>query len=494
MDRELAEKIADSHLFSVEDETHGYRTTCVRGLPEEVTAMLFAFFSRNPRDLRTTLTDMIEKGNLPLEIVFDGTATTERAQKFHSKMTIGYGHKSVADHATLHWAIEGASAVSERDWLSARLLAATSKSTRYVDFRDAGFVLPHSFKISRDRMEEHCNQLLTDYERLIEPATLAVRRQLPYEGEVTDIWSEKGWENATSKRALDMVRDLLPAAIRTSFGVTCSATALREMCDKRRTDGPSEIRRQAASVVEVCRSVCPTLLPIPPREVPRYSRQVPHFNSGNSPEARTMLPHRVAVLKKPDWNVVQAVLGRPIPDLIRGWTQERGHHLPPDRTAETAIYVVHCMMPWAIHRDLGRHRMMTQIEGMLTPNIGYGADPLMSSFSDMTRGNAQLAIVAKAHQNALMAADRRLISMATEEEDEVIQYLCPLASMVEVKYILNIRELIHLLGLRTVAQGHASYRLFTQMLANEVKHVDPVVSTLVDEVTNFDDVLVGRPG
>lgn len=495
MDQKRAEEIADSHLETVLDDVHGHRVTCVRGLPEEVTAMLFAFFSRNPKDLRTTLVSMIQSGNLPLEAPYDGMATTNRAKRFHEKTTIGYGHKSVADHATLHWAIEGGSAVSERDWLSARLLAATGKSTRYVDFRDAGFALPHSFKLSRDRMEDHCNQLLTAYESLIDPATVAVRKLLPYEGEALEMWkTEKGWENATAKRALDMVRDLLPASIRTSFGVTCSATALREMTDKRRTDGPVEVKAQAEAVNTVCRSVCPTLLPVAGREIPRYVRRAPPMSLSATPDGRTMKGHRITMLKRPDWDVVQLISGRSIPDVIRGWIHERGHHMPPDRTAEAAIYVMDCVLPWAIHRDLGRHRMMTQIEGALTPNLGYGADPLLFHFSEMIRNNPTLALVAKAHQQALMAADKRLIAMATEEEDDVIQYLCPLAAMVPVKYVMNARELVHFLGLRTIAQGHASYRLFTQMLGNEVKRVDPLMASLVDEVTNFNHVVIGRPG
>ncbi len=492
MNRELAEKIVDSHLSTSHAESTG-TATCVYGLPEEVVAMVFAFFSRNPRSMRETLINMVEDGNLPLTEPYDSIATTEKARKFHERTTIGYGHKSVADHAQIHWALEGVSAVAERDWLSARLLAATSKSTRYVDFRNAGFAI-HTDEgdvDDTDEMEAHCTELLNEYEKLIEPATIAVRKIMPYDGPATEIWSEKGWERATSKRALDMVRDLLPSSIRTSFGVTCSATALVEMCHKRISDERAlEVHDQANMLLDVCRTAAPTLLEQKFKNTPRYKKIVPKFYVA---QERTRLKHKIEVVARPRWDVIQTISDAPINEIIKRWTEDRGHHLPPDRTAEQAVYILDCVLPWAIHRDLGRHRMMTQIEGALSPNLGYGCDPLLQDHSLMMR-HPELAVVAMAHTKALARADSRLVSMSTRFSNNTIQYLCPLAAMVPVRYVINVRELVHLLGLRTIVQGHASYRLFTQMLARRIKQIDPIMTRLVDEVTNYDNVVVGRPG
>ncbi len=118
--------------------------TFVHGLPEEVVAMLFAFFSRNPKTLRDTMINMVNEGHLTLPPPPPLTQD-ERVSSFHTRVTVGYGHKSVADHANVHWALEGVSSLVERDILSSRLLAATSKSTRFVNFKDAGFVTPQEW-------------------------------------------------------------------------------------------------------------------------------------------------------------------------------------------------------------------------------------------------------------------------------------------------------------------------------------------------------------
>ena len=250
--------------------------TVVRGLPEEVVAMLFAFFSRSKYGIKDTLRVMIQKGDLePPPAPPD--PTSERSRKFHERMTIGYGHKSVADHAQVHWCLEGVSAIVERDVLSSRLVAASSKSTRFVNFRDAGFVVPQEWPSDlKGEYIAHCEDLLNHYESLVPLATDAMRTLTPYEGPAKEVWEkERGWEKATEKRALDMVRDLLPASVKTNFGVTCSATALREILDKRQTPDDrttDEVRWCAESTRRAARSVLPTLIPEERRTVPRYNR------------------------------------------------------------------------------------------------------------------------------------------------------------------------------------------------------------------------------
>lgn len=465
------------------------RATCVHGVPEEVVAVLFAYFSRSKGSLRTRLEAMIEGGACPKPT--EMVATTDRAKAFHESTTLGYGHKSVADHAAVHFAVEGVSILLEREFLSARLLAATSKSTRYVDFRDVGHIVPPSIT---DQLlpdyEDHVSRLLDTYERLIPPATSAIRRLVPYDDDAKEIWTEEAaWANATSKRALDMVRDLLPACMKTSFGVTMSATGLREFLDKRWTDGRwMEVIDVAGEVRRACRSAMPTLLPAEPRRVPRK------MPMGKPSQLRfdstTGNMSRIRMLQRPNWPIVERVSGIDRRALIDRWS-DRGHHMVPDRTAELPEYIFEVILPWAIWRDLGRHRMMTAIDRPPMLDMGFGSDPLLRS-----KPIIELEMVAAAHSEELAAAGRRIatmISLGLSPNDAA--YMMPLATMVPVHWKVNLRELIHVIGLRTVPQGHAGYRELIQALAALISRQDPFLKKfIVGDVANMDDVIVGRPG
>src|SRR5439155_21507617 len=114
----------------------------LRNLPEEVVAVLFAYYSRSKADLRTNLLKLIQDEDLALR---DGvevdeadegqlTLAREKARQFHEKWVVGYGHASVAEHAVAHVAIEDVSIIATKIIEDTRLASYTEKSTRYVLF------------------------------------------------------------------------------------------------------------------------------------------------------------------------------------------------------------------------------------------------------------------------------------------------------------------------------------------------------------------------
>jgi len=463
---------------------------CVHGLPEEVVAMVFALYSRSTTGIRDTLIKMVDQGNLELpESLSD---TSEKVRKFHERITIGYGHKSVADHAVVHWAVEGVSALLERDFLKARLLAATSQSTRYVDFKEKGFVVPTDWP--RDHVSEyvdHCNELIHVYAMLIPIATEAVRETVPWSDDLG--WkTHSGWELATSKRALDLVRDLLPMSIRTNFGVSMSATGLREFLDKRQSgygteDKPLEEYQQVSlNLRSVCAAAVPSLLPTQPRTIPRDPPIKHSYFAGN----RVYQSMSVSIIKKPDWAEIGKILGQYPYDLMKRWTHDRCRHMVPDRQAELPRYVITGRMPIAIYRDLGRHRIMTQMNSLINPGNGYGRDPMFS----VSTSSSVMRLLRNEHAGALSFADERLERWSSVVNPEVLQYACPMATMVDFVWEVSLRQIVHILGLRTVPQGHPGYRLWVQHLAKAINDVDPIARELVNSVTNYEYVTIGRPG
>jgi thymidylate synthase ThyX len=475
----------------------------IHGLEEETIAMLFGRYSRSVESIADSIDAMYTEGHINGSAVAKSTVDGKTRQ-FHERITIGYGHKSVADHASVHWALEGVSALVERDYTSSRLIAATSKSTRFVSFRDAGFVTPENWPVNlRSEFEAHCEELLTAYETLVPVATEAVRQKVPYDPDFG--WkSEAGWESATSKRALDIVRDLLPCSIRTSFGVTCSATALREILDKRHihSDGQTLEVAQTANYIRTAasNSVVPTLLPTAPRESPRGKRlAVAPWISGGicaneyAAHYNTLVPPSVSLISKPDWSLVQEASGIPTHELVHSWVFERGHHMPPNRWAELPDYWLKLKIPFAIQRDLGRHRMMTQFEGLVIPTMGYGADPLISDKRHLSK-DARLILLSRAFQDTLAKADARIRAWSHKVPQDALQYASPLAAHVPVLWKVNVRELVHILGLRTTPQGHPTYRFVVAAAARLIGDADKTIKPLIDEVTNYSEVIVGRPG
>ncbi|MCC2669870.1 MAG: Thymidylate synthase thyX, partial [Armatimonadetes bacterium] len=79
----------------------------LKGLPEEVVAVLFAYYSRSRENLRTNLLKLLQDQDLdiagPAAEVPAGDDELDlarrKAKEFHEKWVVGYGHASVAEHA-----------------------------------------------------------------------------------------------------------------------------------------------------------------------------------------------------------------------------------------------------------------------------------------------------------------------------------------------------------------------------------------------------------
>src|SRR5882724_4780037 len=92
----------------------------LKNLPEEVVAVLFAYYSRSRESLRRNLLKLIQERDVDLESglnvssleVGELTVAQEKARQFHEKWVVGYGHASVAEHAVVHLAIEDVSIIA----------------------------------------------------------------------------------------------------------------------------------------------------------------------------------------------------------------------------------------------------------------------------------------------------------------------------------------------------------------------------------------------
>ena len=75
-----------------------------------------------------------------------------------ARAVVGYGHKSIAEHDYVVFAIEDVTPIVEQTLIGYRLTSFTIKSRRNVDFRNVGFYIP-TFKDENNVVLENNQKL-----------------------------------------------------------------------------------------------------------------------------------------------------------------------------------------------------------------------------------------------------------------------------------------------------------------------------------------------
>jgi thymidylate synthase ThyX len=382
------------YVSSLEDDVFA-----LSGLPEEVIAVLFAYYSRSRDDLRTNLSRLLADQELDVD---GGPAAarpalhlaTEKARVFHEKWVVGYGHASVAEHAVVHLAVENASIVASKVIEDLRLGAFTEKSTRYVVFDKQSFVEPPGLSGAALAVyRETAGRLFGVYLDLVPRAMEALRARAPRaEGQ-----SEAAYAAAIRAQACDLCRGLLPAGARTNIGVTANARALETLLTKMLSHPLAEV--SALAVVHVT----PTLL--------KYAAKNPYragaskavndalrrvYTPPASGAGSTMVLTQPVRLVRYDKDALErvglalvydgadpAAHASGVIDGLRNATagelaqvvaaafEGRGPHDPPPRGLEASSMTFELMLDYGAYRDMQRHRMLSPATQRLTCHLGF---------------------------------------------------------------------------------------------------------------------------
>ncbi|MBQ8681369.1 MAG: FAD-dependent thymidylate synthase [Bacilli bacterium] len=99
----------------------------------------------------------------------DGTVTQVFENRYNyeanlklARAVVGYGHKSIAEHDYVVFAIEDVTPIIEQTLIGYRLTSFTIKSRRNVDFRNVGFYIP-TFKDANGNILANNNKLQEEY-------------------------------------------------------------------------------------------------------------------------------------------------------------------------------------------------------------------------------------------------------------------------------------------------------------------------------------------
>jgi len=137
----------------------------------------------------------------------------------------------------------------------------------------------------------------------------------------------------------------------------------------------------------------------------------------------------------------------------------RRHKLP--RGFEHAFYEFDLLGNFGIYRDLQRHRMLTQQRQLLSTRHGF----------DTPKEFTELGFE-KRYKELMLEADN-LYRKIAEKTPQQAQYVVPFGYRLRWALNINLRELFHLVELRSGIQGHVDYRRMVLKMLQETERVHP---------------------
>lgn len=491
-------------------------------LPEVVKGALFSRYSRTTKSLRRVFLDEFV-ANADLNLGHgqsegrDSVVAQEKAEDFYERVLVGYGDDSVAELGGAHVALERVSALAAKEIEDSRIgLSPLEKSTRYVFFDrqvDGCYEYVRPDGIMRSSLAEIYTHAMdacfAAYSEGIAPLTAMLSEQFPPEPGV----SERAHRAAIRAKAADVLRALLPVGHLTNMGVFGNGRAFEYLLIKMAASPLPELRELGFELSRELGMVIPAFTKRAGSERGRdhssYLRDraaamasMADWIQGALPgESGTPPAVRIVDFDPDAENKIIAGLlyphlARPLSDLrslVAGLSAaekkaileahlagRQGRHRRPGRAFEMADYTVEFCANFGVYKDLQRHRLCTQQRQSLSTNLGYTMPPELAGTPHEERFHACMAIADAAYQ----ALAERFPAEA--------QYVVPTAYRMRWVMKLNLRELCHMVELRSTIQGHPDYRAVVHDLTRQVREIHPVLADMATEFVDWSQVDLAR--
>ena len=222
----------------------------ISNIPEEVVAVIFAYVSRSPKSARENIDTVIREQEMG----------RDRAEKFHEKWVLNYGHASVAEHATVHIGVERVSRLfSSLLECANEFLSFTEYSQRYQRPRKGDNYIPEeldSHPVLKTEFESLCDFQYEVYSRLNGELFDFLKRKFP----VPEGKEEKPHFRALEKIAFEDARYALNLSTLTNLGMTANARALEQTISALLSSCYLEARKRAEEIKSEVRFSVPTLV------------------------------------------------------------------------------------------------------------------------------------------------------------------------------------------------------------------------------------------
>jgi thymidylate synthase ThyX len=479
-------------------------------LPEVVKGALFARYSRSPKSLRRLFLDEFV-GDLDVsgDAGVDATVGLERAEQLYERVFVEYGDDSVAQLGGVHLACEQASNVLSKVLEWGRLMAYLEQSTRYIAYNqrlDNGqyryYRPPEILDSSQGaRYVGEMDRVFDTYGALLPQMQAWVAERFPQQAGDSDFV----YRQATKAKSLDALRGLLPAASLSNIGIYGTGQAYEQLLLRMRAHPLPEARQYADMMLDELRKVIPSFLQrvdVPARggewstylattasETARVvARLWPDLGAGGlagdagdtsggiaGPPEVTLLDfdpdgeekilvaacfsHLGCSEREAAWRVRRLGHDERV-TLLRAYVGDRRNRRHrPGRAFERTDYRFELVTDYGAFRDLQRHRMLTIEWQQLGVSLGYDMPAIVAE-----------AGLGERYDEAIGRAEDLYHSLAVSFPDQA-SYAVALAHRIRYVMQLNAREAMHLVELRSGAQGHPAYRRVAQQMHHAIAEV-----------------------
>ncbi len=485
----------------------------IAGLPPEVLAVAMAKYSRSVNSITETIDELTE----------------EKSAEFHEKWVLGYGDASVADMAVIPMALENISILASKAIEDNRMASYQEKSTRYVPFNIDRFYIPEELKDPQDLALYHegIQNLMDGYLRITDQMMAYYAKTYPKPSEMKD----KAYINKCRARSLDIARYLLPTSTMTNFGMIMSARELRHCISKLFAHPLKEMQRigleiQTAATTPAYNPQLKKIEPVLERLLgstsePHLVQELRLQLSLQVKGAPTLVKHtdpkeyltekkksmklwadrllsgvkeqwpgnvtpRVDYLKEPIApedelittllyaestlafrTILETVRALPLEtkqDVLDSIQNKRGSHDWVSREFEVGQgFLFDTLFDYGAFRDLQRHRLTTQINQEISTVHGYEIPQ-----------DIEEAGLLETYQE-IMENNKSKVTKLEQHIGQASQYLIALGWKKRTLFKMNLRELYHMVELRTKSGGHFSYRQLCYDMYTQVKASHPLL-------------------
>lgn len=490
-------KILAMYFTSTEDDVFA-----LINLPEIVKGTLFSRYSRTAKDVRRLFLDEFFKEK-QLSSVFKKTKQSEgnlvdlaKAEDFYERILVGYGDDSVAELGGAHVAIENLSMLATKSIEEHRVgLSPLEKSTRYVYFDRKGngeYLFYKDEKIMKSKYKDmyiELNNLMFDtYSKIVREIQPLLKKIIP--GDENDV----AYKFSIRAKACDLARGLLPLSALTNMGVYGNGRAFEYLITTLLCDPLSEVREIGKQIHKHLSYVIPAFVErsvsgrgdacreyltkthagiLFKKKYVAHGSETLHTASVKLVDydkktiekiitailfAKTALPYKKAyqrvlhMSKKDKEAVLKAYLSR---------RKVRQHK--PGRAMEEGYVGLEIVADWGVYKDLMRHRVLTRHRQLFTNELGYWIPKEIdyTGFGKLYRGTMDRAM--------------EVYGKIKKDFPYEAQYVVAHAAYNRFYMRMNIREAIHMSELRSIPQGHPTYRHVAQEIAKEISKKIPLL-------------------
>ncbi len=472
-------------------------------LPEVVKGALFARYSRSPKSLRRLFLDEFV-GDLDVagDAGIDATVGLQRAEQLYEKVFVEYGDDSVAQLGGVHLACEQSSNVLSKVLEWGRLMSYLEQSTRYIAYNQRlangqyRYFRPPEILDSPHgaRFVGEMDRIFDTYGALLPRMQASVMERFPQQAGDSDFV----YRQATRAKSLDALRGLLPAASLSNIGMYGTGQSYEQLLLRMRAHPLPEACHYAELMLVELRKVIPSFLQrvdvatrggewsaylastraATVRVVARLWPEVPE--SDTTPvlgshgevslldydpegEEKVLVAVCFSHLACSEREAARRVRQLGHDDrvaLLRAYVGDRRNRRHrPGRAFERTDYRFELVTDYGAFRDLQRHRMLTIEWQHLGIALGYDMPQLVSDAGLEDR-----------YDEAIARAEDLYRSLLPDFHEQA-SYAVALAHRIRYVMQFNAREAMHLIELRSGAQGHPAYRRVAQQMHRAIAEV-----------------------